>query len=77
MPDRKWKLGEDLSTCDNLLDGMTFDDLILAVHCNCRDITPNAVRKELMEILSSRKQDMIYLLEMNMDEIMAEARKGR
>ena len=63
MPDRKWKLGEDLSTCDNLLDGMTFDDLILAVHCNCRDITPNAVRKELMEILSSRKQDMIYLLE--------------
>ena len=77
MPDRKWKLGEDLSTCDNLLDGMTFDDLILAVHCNCRDITPNAVRKELMEILSSRKQDMIYLLEINMDEIMAEARKGR
>ncbi len=77
MPDRKWKLGEDLSTCDNLLDGMTFDDLILAVHCNCRDITPNAVRKELMEIIASRKQDMIYLLEMNMDEIMAEARKGR
>ena len=77
MPDRKRKLGEDLSTCDNLLDGMTFDDLILAVHCNCRDITPNAVRKELMEIIASRKQDMIYLLEMNMDEIMAEARKGR
>lgn len=77
MPDRKWKLGEDLSTCDNLLDGITFDDLILAVHCNCRDITPAAVRKELMEIFASRKQDMIYLLEMNMDEIMAEARKGR
>ena len=77
IPDRKWKLGEDLSTCDNLLDGMTFDDLILAVHCNCRDITPAAVRKELMEIFASRKQDMIYLLEMNMDEIMAEARKGR
>ena len=77
MPDRKWKRGEDLSTCDNLLDGMTFDDLILAVHCNCRDITPTAVRKELMEIFANRKQDMIYLLEMNMDEIMAEARKGR
>jgi hypothetical protein len=77
MTDRKWKLGEDLSTCDNLLDGMTFDDLILAVHCNCRDITPAAVRKELMEIFASRKQDMIYLLEMNMDEIMAEARNGR
>ena len=30
--EREWKLGEDLSTCDNLLDGVTFDDLILAVH---------------------------------------------
>ncbi len=77
MPDRKWKLGEDLHTEDSLLDGLTFADLILAVHCNCRDITPAAVRKELMEIFASRKQDMIYLLEMNMDEIMAEARKGR
>jgi hypothetical protein len=75
--EKAWKLGEDLHTEDSLLDGLTFADLILTVHCNCRDITPNAVRKELMEILASRKQDMFYLLEMNMDVIMAEARKGR
>ena len=74
--EKAWKLGEDLHTEDSLLDGLTFADLILTVHCNCRDITPNAVRKELMEILASRKQDMFYLLEMNMDVIMAEARKG-
>lgn len=36
----KWELGEDLSTCNNLLDGVTFYDLILAVHCNCPTITP-------------------------------------
>ncbi len=75
--EKAWKLGEDLHTEDSLLDGLTFADLILTVHCNCRDITPSAVRKELMEILASRKQDMFYLLEMNMDVIMAEARKGR
>ena len=75
--EQAWKLGEDLHTEDSLLDGLTFADLILTVHCNCRDITPSAVRKELMEILASRKQDMFYLLEMNMDVIMAEARKGR
>ena len=34
MPEREWKLGEDLVTSDSLLDGLTFDDLILAVHCN-------------------------------------------
>lgn len=77
MPERQWKLGDDLSACDSLLDGLTFDDLILAVHCNCRSITPAAVRSELKEMLASRKQDLEFLLERNMEEIMAEARKGR
>ena len=77
MSEREWKLGKDLVTSDNLLDGLTFDDLILAVHCNSRVITPAAVRSELKEILESRKQDMMFLLEKNMDAIMAEARKGR
>lgn len=77
MTEKQWKLGEDLSTCDNLLDPVTFDDLILAVHHNCRDITRAAVLAELNEMLASRKEDMMYLLENNMDEIMAEARKGR
>ena len=31
MSEREWKLGKDLVTSDNLLDGLTFDDLILAV----------------------------------------------
>lgn len=77
MAERKWRLGEDLVTSDNLLDGLAFDDLILAVHCNCRAITPETVRTEMDEILESRKQDMMFLLENNMDIIMAEARKGR
>ena len=56
--DREWKLGVDLSTCDNLLDGITFDDLILAVHCNCRDINRMAVHQQLSEILAQRRQDL-------------------
>ena len=75
--DREWKLGVDLSTCDNLLDGITFDDLILAVHCNCREINRMAVHQQLGEILAQRRQDMVHLLERNIETIMAEARKGR
>ena len=75
--DRGWELGEDLSTCDNLLDGVTFDDLILAVHCNCRTITPEAVLSELRTILAQRRQDMLHLLVNNMERIMEEAQKGR
>ncbi|MCI9505762.1 MAG: hypothetical protein HFF62_04110 [Oscillospiraceae bacterium] len=77
MPERAWKLGEDLLTCDSLLDGLTFDDLILAVHCNCKEITREAVHTELNEILESRKQDLMFLLENNMEAIIEEAKKGR
>lgn len=77
MPDREWLLGKDLVTSDNLLDGLTFDDLILAVRCNCRTIDRVAVQMELNRILATQRKDMMFLLEKNMDQIMAEARKGR
>lgn len=72
-----WKLGDDLIPSDNLLDGITFGDVILAVHHNCEYITPDAVVSTAKEILESRMQDFCYLLENNIEEIMAEARKGR
>ncbi len=75
--EREWKLGVDLSTKDGLLDGLTFEDLILAVHCNCRTVTPAGVRKQLREILEGRLQDMNFLMENNMDAIMAAAMEGR
>lgn len=77
MEQPKWKLGEDLSQQDNLLDGFTFDDLILAVHCNCRCITPEEVRKTAKEITDIRMVDFEYLLKNNMDEIMEQAMRGR
>lgn len=75
--ERKWKLGDDLDQYDDLLYGITFDDLILAVHCNCRKITPEAVLREAREILDIRMQDYRFLLENNLDAIIEEAKKGR
>lgn len=75
--EREWLLGEDLALEDNLLDPISFQDLVLQVHCNCREITPMAVEKELRETLNSRFADMQYLFEKNIDRIMAEAMKGR
>ena len=43
MEERKWVLGDDLAACDNLLDGITFEDVILAVHCNCHVISRETV----------------------------------
>ena len=77
MDKKEWKLGNDLSTYDNLLDGITFDDLILAVCCNCKTIDPAAVMREFRELLNGRLDDMYFLLENNVPEIMEEARKRR
>lgn len=74
---REWKVGVDLSICDAILDEITFEDLILTVHCNCREITPSAVQNELNDILQIRLDDMWDLLQRNMDTIMAEAAKDR
>lgn len=77
MEVRKWELGDDLLESDNLLDPVTFGDLILAVHCNCRTIDRKSVQKEMDEILEERMTDFRFLLKKNMDAIMAAAKKGR
>lgn len=65
---KRWKLGDDVSADDNILDGFTFRDLILAVHCNCENITPEAVRREAAEILEERMQDYRFLLRNNIEK---------
>lgn len=75
--ERKWRLGEDLDRGDNLLDGITFSEVITTVHCNCKIVTADAIRSEVKHILEIRMQDMKYLLENNIDVIAEEAMKGR
>ncbi len=75
--ERNWKLGDDVSRHDSLLDSITFDDIILAVYCNCKEIVLEAVRKEFKDFLEMRMTDTEYLLDNNIDEIIAEAKKGK
>lgn len=74
--ERVWKLGKDMYPEDNLLDGLTFNDLILAVH-QCRTVSRAAVHATLNEIMAQRRQDMMFLLENNMDIIIEKALEGR
>lgn len=68
-----WKLGKDMIPSDTILDPVTFDDLILALKCNCERITPDAVIIQATEIINQRLEDWKYLLENNMEEIIAMA----
>lgn len=75
--DRQWKLGEDMYETDNILDGITFDHVILALHCGERVIDEKAVRRVVKEILEIQMQDFEYILNNNIDEIIARAKRGR
>nr|DAJ66696.1 MAG TPA: hypothetical protein [Caudoviricetes sp.] len=72
-----FRLGEDLGLEDNIMDGFTFEDIILQVHCNCRKINEESVRQEIKELVLLRMEDMTELLDRNIDVIMKEAMKGR
>jgi hypothetical protein len=70
----RWKLGSDMLTSDTILDPVTFDDLILALKCNYAYIGETAVKTQMKEILDQRLEDVKYLIENNIDEIIALAR---
>lgn len=73
----QWKLGEDMHPQDCILDPVTFQQVIDAVHCNERVINGFTVHRVAREIFESRMQDFLFLIENNMQEIIAEAAKGR
>lgn len=75
--DRKWKLGDDLDFGDCILDPVTFEELITTVKCNAKNISQDAVRLALKQIVEIRMQDMKYLLEKNIVELTVEARRRR
>ena len=75
--DFEWKLGEDLCEKDCIFDPITFDDIILALHCGEREIDEAAARKVYREILTQRREDAMFLLDRNMSEILRLAKVGR
>lgn len=77
MGDRNWELGDDLLESDNLLDPVTFESVILAVHCNCPVVDRKSVEETIREIMEERLSDMRFLLSKNMDAIIKAAKKGR
>lgn len=77
IPEKQWKLGEDLFPEDNMLDGFSFEDMIVLVKCNCENLTPENARKELEQMLASRLEDMYFLFDKNIDKILEIARSRR
>ena len=77
MIEKQWKLNEDMHKSDCIFDPIAFEDIILAAQCNERVLDEKAIKRVAREILESRLEDFEYLIQNNINEIIAEAKKGR
>lgn len=77
MMEHNWKLNDDMHRDDAIFDEITFRHIIDALHCNEKVLNEDAVFRVAKEIINSRMQDFMFLIEHNVDEIIAEAMKGR
>ena len=75
--ERQWKLNKDLSTYDSVLDGFTFDDIILSLYTGEKIIDKKAIKKVVKDILESQFQDMNFLIDNNIDEILSIAKNNK
>lgn len=71
-------LSEESSERDaNLVDGLTFDTLLLEIHCNIKEISRFSVRAQFIEDLKSRTEEANKIFEANLDNIVKQAKKER
>ena len=71
-------LTEDSHERDSaLIDGLTFDTLLLEINCNIKDINPDTIRKQFIEDLTSRVDEARNIFEANIQNITKQAKKER
>jgi len=61
----------------NLIDGLTFDTLLLEIHCNIKDINVHTVRHQFDEDLQGRIDEARTIFETNLLNIVKQAKKER
>lgn len=74
--ERTYTLGVDIFNCDDILAGISFDDLIMSLqHTGYVDTA--VAKRALKEMLEKNVEDMWFLFERNVNAIIAEAVEGR
>ena len=61
----------------NLIDGLTFDALLLEIHCNIKEINEDTVKQQFMEDLNNRVQEAWDVFKVNLNNIVKQAKKER
>lgn len=70
-------LNRPIESASDILDAYTFDQLLLEISCNLKEITPETVRKQAMESIISKHKTAIEIIEANLKNITDHAIKYR
>lgn len=71
--DVSWR---EFSSSDSILDSVEFGDIILALHHE-KNIDNHSVLQVAKDIINQRLQDFWYLVNLNTDQLIEEAKKNR
>ena len=77
MPDKQWKLSEDMYVDDNILDPIDFDEILLMLQCNEKVIDASSARRCFKELLEMKLEDAHFIFDKNVDEIVRVAKSRR
>ena len=61
----------------NILDGYSFDVLLLEIQCNLKEINKETVEEQFLEVLHYKINDAKEIFYNNIDNIVAQAKKER
>ena len=63
----------------NLMDGYTFEDLLLEVYCNFREenLTPEEIKKHAISVIKAKYEEAIEILNDNLINITNHAKNER
>lgn len=70
-------LSDTYESSRNIIENLTFDALLLEISCNLREINAETVREQFETDLRSRIDESREIFRMNLENIVAHARKER
>ena len=65
-------LKDKINRYDDILQGITFDDLITACQCNLREVTAETIKQQFEEMLQANIEDARYIINEQINYITGE-----
>ncbi|MDR1572374.1 MAG: hypothetical protein LBS32_07605 [Clostridiales Family XIII bacterium] len=73
----EWRLGVDMHEGDDIMDGITFEQVLTMAECNEPEIDEGAMTRCFGRLMEQRAEDACFVMERNLAAMTAMARRLR